>query len=67
MNRFLTRYKIQNLGITRPAANDEAATVIDPSNSLTVEERIALQADFKSLAPVIAFNRTPSKSERLLS
>jgi hypothetical protein len=67
MNRFLTRYKIVDLGITRPPANDPAGIAIDSTNALSQEEKRALHANFDSLAPVIAFNRTPPKSEQLSS
>jgi len=65
MNPFLKRFKIVNLGISRPPANDGVSLFIDSRLSLSLDEKSALRADFESLAPVIAFNRT--KSEQLSS
>jgi hypothetical protein len=63
-HRFTKRHKIVNLNITRPAANDEGKIAIDPDRALSLAEKLALRAGFDSLAPVIAINRSKSKSER---
>lgn len=55
--RFTRKYKIMNLGITTPPANDENGLIIDSRIPLSAAEKSALRSDFETLAPVIAINK----------